>query len=106
MPGLPASAQKFVFRQAGLPLQRSLSGQYYLERKNGLPFFDYDRDEISFFHFNVSGSEMASLRLSTGRPIKGEKEGGSDFNLFFLKKNKIDWGAFSAKGGVAVLPSD
>ena len=82
-----------------------------LERKNGLAFFDPSRDEISFFHFNVSGSEMVSLRLAaggrTGEGVtKGEKEVVSDFNRIFLKNKKLDWSAFSAKGGAAVSPSD
>ena len=64
-----------------------------LERKNGLKFFDKDRDEISFFHFNVAASEIISLRLSSA--AKDEKAIVADFNKVFLKDKKFDWTNFS-----------
>lgn len=75
-----------------------------LERKNGLTFFDPKRDEISFFHFNVSGSEIINLRQTATN--KSEKEIVSDFNRVFLKDKKLNWTTFSAKGGVTVSPSN
>lgn len=73
-----------------------------LERNNGLTFFDPNRDEISFFHFNISGSEIINLRLTATN--KSEKEIVSDFNRVFLKDKKLNWTTFSAKGGVTTSP--
>ena len=75
-----------------------------LERKNGLVFFDPKRDEISFFQFNVAGSEFDRLRWTANN--YDEKGIVTEFNKLFLKDKKLNWTTFSAKGGVTASPSN
>jgi molecular chaperone DnaK (HSP70) len=72
-----------------------------LERKNGLTFFDPKRDEISFFHFNIAGSEFDMLR---GTAYNGYDENGivSEFGKLFLKDKRLDWTSFSNKGSQTI----
>jgi molecular chaperone DnaK (HSP70) len=69
-----------------------------VEKQNGLLFFDKDRDEISFFHFNIAGSELSRLKWSA----KNHDEKGivTEFNKLFLKDKNLNWSSFSQKGGV------
>jgi len=75
-----------------------------LERKNGLPFFDPKRDEISFFHFNISGSEFDRLRWTANN--YDEKGIVSEFNKLFLKDKQLNWTAISTEGGITATPSN
>lgn len=72
------------------------------ENGNGVPFFDPKRDEISFFHFNVSENEMIILRQSVAG--KNENEVVSAFNSYFVKDKNLNWTSFSAQR--KVTPSD
>ena len=64
-----------------------------VEKKNGLPLFDKDKDEISFFHFNIAGGEFDQLRFSANN----NDENGivKEFNKLFLKDKKFNWTTFS-----------
>ena len=66
-----------------------------VERNNGLPFFDKDRDEISFFHFNVAGSEFDRLRWTANN--YDEKGIVSEFSKIFLKDKEFNWTTFPNK---------
>lgn len=74
-----------------------------VEKNNGLPFFDKSRDEISFFHFNIAGSEFARLRWTI---VNGYDESGivTEFNKLFLKDKHLQWTNFSSDG--ARTPTD
>jgi molecular chaperone DnaK (HSP70) len=69
-----------------------------IEKKNGLLFFDQTRDEISFFHFNVAGSEFDSLRWTARH--SDEKGIVSEFKKLFLKDKNFNWSTFSSNGSV------
>ena len=69
-----------------------------IEKRNGLIFFDPKLDEISFFHFNVAGSEFDKLRQSAR--TKEEKGIVSDFNKEFIKDKDFTWSAFSDTGNI------
>jgi len=73
-----------------------------VERSNGLPFFDKDQDEISFFHFNISGNEFDRLRWTA----KNYDENGivAEFSKLFLKDKGLSWTAFSNKNNTT--PTD
>ena len=75
-----------------------------LERKNGLAFFDPKHDEISFFHFNVAGSEFDRLRWTANN--YDEKGIVAEFSTLFLKDKKLNWTTFSAKEGVTASASN
>ncbi len=70
-----------------------------VEKKNGLLFFDKDRDEISFFHFNIAGSEFNRLRWTAANGYD-EKGIVAEFSKLFLKDKKLDWTNFSSKGNL------
>jgi len=62
------------------------------EKKNGLTFFDPDKDEISFFHFNIARSEFDRLRWTeTNYDSKGIV---SEFCRIFLKDKQLYWSDF------------
>jgi molecular chaperone DnaK (HSP70) len=63
-----------------------------VEKNNGVPFFDANRDEITFFHFNIAASEFSRLRESVNY---GEKRTVTEFVNAFLKNKKMSWSAFS-----------
>lgn len=69
-----------------------------LERRNGLPFFDPNRDEISFFHFNISGGEFDRLRWTANN--YDEKGIVDEFKKIFLKDKQATWSTFSKTGNV------
>jgi len=66
------------------------------EKKNGLLFFDKDRDEISYFHFNIAGSEFERLRWTASNGYN-EKGIVTEFSKLFLKDKKLDWSNFLGK---------
>jgi molecular chaperone DnaK (HSP70) len=68
-----------------------------VEKKNGLVFFDKNRDEISFFHFNIAGSEFDRLRWTAANGYD-EKGIVTEFSKLFLKDKKLNWRSFSSKG--------
>jgi molecular chaperone DnaK (HSP70) len=72
-----------------------------LEKNNGLPFFDQKRDEISFYHFNISGSEFDRLRWSA----KSNNESAIvlDFCKLFLKNKHFTWTNYSNYKNVTPL---
>ncbi|MBW6490449.1 MAG: Hsp70 family protein [Lentimicrobium sp.] len=59
------------------------------EKKNGLKFFDINKDEISFFHFGVASSEFNSLQLTNNS--LNDKGKVDAFNKVFLKNKEIVW---------------
>ncbi|MDR2775985.1 MAG: hypothetical protein LBC19_14865, partial [Tannerella sp.] len=65
-----------------------------VERNNGAPFFDADRDEITFFHFNIARSEFGSLQESVQY---GEKNLVTKFVNAFLKNKSLNWSDFLRK---------
>jgi molecular chaperone DnaK (HSP70) len=73
-----------------------------LEKKNELTFFDPMRDEISFFHFNVSGRECDIL-FKNSKEYE-EKEIVKEFKDLFLKDKQITWSVFRKSG--KVTPTD
>jgi molecular chaperone DnaK (HSP70) len=75
-----------------------------LERKNGLDFFDPKHDEISFFHFNIAGSEFDRLRWTANN--YNEQGIVNEFSKLFLKDKNLNWTSFSDKGGEAASPSN
>lgn len=60
-----------------------------IEKNNGLQFFDIKNDEISFFHFNISGSEISMLRTAAKKISNTEIV--NEFNNLFLKEKKYNW---------------
>ena len=93
-----------VFQQALIDLFSNKSVYSYneayqdninLERKNGLAFFDPKHDEISFFQFNIAGSEFERLRWTANNY---DEEGiVAEFSKLFLKDKKLNWTTFSAR---------
>lgn len=73
-----------------------------LEKKNGVSFFDPNQDEISFFHFNIAGSEFDRLRWTANN--YDEKGIVSEFKKLFLKDKQTNWTTFSK--GANVTTSD
>ncbi|MDR1170384.1 MAG: hypothetical protein LBK97_06080, partial [Prevotellaceae bacterium] len=63
-----------------------------VEKRNNVPFFDANRDEITFFHFNVAESEFAGLR---GNVNSGKNKLVPEFINTFLKNKKLNWSDFS-----------
>jgi len=62
------------------------------EKKNGLVFFDPLKDEISFFHFNVSGSEFNWLRRTEINSSNFEANAiVKEFCKKFLKDKQLYW---------------
>jgi molecular chaperone DnaK (HSP70) len=70
------------------------------EKKNGLTFFDPDKDEISFFHFNIARSEFDRLRWTE----KNYDSKGivSEFCRIFLKDKQFYWSDFYSNKNVTV----
>ncbi|UPT71043.1 MAG: hypothetical protein M0D53_01095 [Flavobacterium sp. JAD_PAG50586_2] len=112
-PSINSVNKSIAFQQALINLFSNKSVYTYneayqdninLERKNGLVFFDPKRDEISFFHFNIAGSEIDRLR----RTANNYKEKGiiDEFSKVFLKDKKFNWTTYSAKRGSAASPSN
>ena len=102
-----------VFQQALIDLFSNKSVYRYneayqdninLERKNGLAFFDTKHDEISFFQFNIAGSEFDRLRWTANN--YDEKGIVAEFSKLFLKDKKLNWTTFSAKEGLTASPSN
>jgi molecular chaperone DnaK (HSP70) len=60
-----------------------------IEKNNGVQFFDLENDEVSFFHFNISGNEISILR-STSKNVSNTKI-VNEFNKVFLKDKKYNW---------------
>jgi len=70
------------------------------EKKNGLTFFDPEKDEISFFHFNIARSEFDRLRWTE----KNYDSKGivSEFCKIFLKDKQLYWSDFYSSKNVTV----
>lgn len=68
------------------------------EKKNGLTFFDPQKDEISFFHFNIAKSEFDDLKFSKGKAIV------DDFCKTFIKNKQLYWSDY--KGHISNSISD
>ena len=79
-------SNKLVYRYS-----EAYQDNLYVERRNGLPFFDPDRDEISLFHFNIAASEFDRLRRISNAD---ENEIVSTFNNLFLKDKNFNWTNF------------
>jgi molecular chaperone DnaK (HSP70) len=62
------------------------------EKKNGLTFFDPDKDEISFFHFNIARSEFDRLRWTEKN--YDSKGVVAEFCRIFLKDKQLYWSDF------------
>lgn len=62
------------------------------EKKNGLTFFDPDKDEISFFHFNIARSEFDRLRWTEKN--YDSKGVVAEFCRIFLKDKQLCWSDF------------
>lgn len=60
-----------------------------IETTRGIKFFDKERDEISFFHFNIAGSEFQKLRWAGKN--NSESEIVTTFNGLFLKDKASRW---------------
>ncbi len=60
-----------------------------IEKRNGLLFFDPKKDEISFFHFNIAGSEFNKLRKTDKH--SDETSVIHEFNNAFLKDKNYYW---------------
>jgi hypothetical protein len=71
-----------------------------VEKKNGLPFFDKSRDEISFFHFNVTREEFNHLQLIADNG--NENSIITSFNNCFLKDKNFCWTNFMINGNVNI----
>ncbi|MEI8225996.1 MAG: hypothetical protein WCG82_08715 [Bacteroidota bacterium] len=66
------------------------------QRQNGIMFFDKERDEISFFHFNINQNEIAAIR---GDANKDSTYLINSFINSFFKNTNITWTSFkNAKG--------
>jgi len=68
-----------------------------VEKNNGLPFFDKQRDEISFFHFNIAEPEFDRLRVVAA--YNDENTLVTEFDKIFLKNKFFCWSAYTGKGG-------
>lgn len=66
------------------------------EKENGLTFFDPNRDEISFFHFNIARSEFSFLQATPF--IYNEDEIVESFNDTFLKDKNFYWSDYYSSG--------
>ncbi|MCX7861496.1 MAG: Hsp70 family protein, partial [Bacteroidales bacterium] len=62
------------------------------ERKNGLTFFDPEKDEISFFQFNIARSEFNRLKWTEQNYTL--KDIISEFCRTFIKDKKFYWSDF------------
>lgn len=71
-----------------------------VEKNNGLPFFDRNRDEISFFHFNIAASEFDHLRWT----VNNYDENGivSEFSKLFLKDKNFSWTTFATNSNSSI----
>lgn len=63
-----------------------------LESNNNKQFFEPDKDEISFFHFNISQNEIAGLQRSV---VIDNKLFTKSFTDAFLKNTNITWSGFA-----------
>jgi len=59
-----------------------------IEKNNGVPFFEKNRDQIAFFHFNIAASEFDQLRTSVNY---GENEVVSEYLNLFLKNKEMNY---------------
>lgn len=100
-PFIKAERNSPVYKKALIDLFTNNSVSYFkeayqdnlkIEKDNNLLFFDRNQDEISFFHFNISGHEFRDLRniASNGN----EYDIVSSFNKRFLKDKSFYWSAF------------
>jgi len=70
------------------------------EKDNGLKFFDKDRDEISFFQFNVARSEFDRLAKSANNYDANSIV--NEFCKVFLKDKHFCWSDFSSNENESV----
>ncbi len=62
------------------------------ERSNNLKFFDPEKDEISFFHFNIAQEEFNNLQSYNARSDNNAKV--STFCNSFLKYKNFSWSSY------------
>jgi molecular chaperone DnaK (HSP70) len=67
-----------------------------VEKGNRVVFFDPQRDEISFYHFNIASSEISYLRSSIIK--KDENVIFEQYNKTFLKNKNLNWSTYSSIG--------
>jgi len=100
-PFVKAEKENPHYKQALVDLFSNKKVQFYsddeadnlnVEQKNGLPFFDKDKDEISFYHFNIAAPEMKQLQYEAA--TKQESEVIASFNNLFLKNKNDDWSVY------------
>ncbi len=72
--------------------QEAFQDNLLVEKSKGIPFFEPDRDEVSFFHFNVARSEFERLRwiASDGN----EQAIVEEFCSTFLKDKGFRWSSW------------
>ena len=99
----PAYRQALVNLFSNKPVYRfseAYQDNLNVEKNNGLLFFDKDRDEISFYHFNVAASEIYNLRVTA--KTNDEKGIVSSFNKTFLKDKNLNWTSAERNGNADV----
>lgn len=62
------------------------------EVDNGVEFFNPEKDNISFYHFNIAGSEFVRLRWAAS--YYKDYELIDEFNNTFIKDKGYDWATF------------
>jgi len=70
------------------------------ERNNNVVFFDKDKDEISFFHFNVARSEFADLQWAANN-LSNEQKIVSSFTGRFVKDKVFNWSEYRNNPGIS-----
>jgi hypothetical protein len=72
------------------------TGALITERQNGELFFDRDKDEISFYHFNVPGSEISNLGKDS---FKNKTTVVNSFTKSFIRNANITWSKYKSDRG-------
>lgn len=98
-PSYKQSVIHLFSNQTGSGFELANHNNLLLEKSNGISFFDPERDEISFFHFNVARSEFPFLMSYNQSP--GEKI-ISVFDSVFLKNKKKNWSQYKRDHGTDV----
>jgi hypothetical protein len=70
------------------------------EKQNNKLFFDAEKDEISFFQFNVSQDRLANLQHEAA---KGKTAFLSNFTESFIKNTNISWSKFKSSRGPNII---
>lgn len=89
-----------LFQNLRVDNSNGSSSALLTERQNGKQFFDSDKDEISFFQYNISQNAIATLQ---GGTTKDNAITLSNFTNSFLKNTNITWSRFKNDRGPSII---